>query len=231
MEIKQHNRRILIGCECSGVMRRAFERHGWEAWSCDLMPAKDGHRNHFRMDVRKVLNFGWDAAIFHPVCTYLTCSAEWAYGDGPYHQKVKPETLVGAVRREARKLAVEFTLELANAPIPHKAIENPCGHLSSAWRKPDQGSGQLAPARWLNGGQTRRTVGRIISPHQMIAPVCVPKPTQVSPMQRLINGRDTSSTGKPHEIHRQIHILQAASSCCSPVREASKENKATPEAR
>jgi hypothetical protein len=41
----------------------------------------------------------WDLFIAHPDCTYLTNSAAWAFGDGPYHQKVKPGTLVGAERR------------------------------------------------------------------------------------------------------------------------------------
>lgn len=63
--------------------------------------------------------------IAHPDCTYLTCSAEWAYGDGPYHQKVKPETLVGEGRREARREALRFVESLAKAPIPLIAIENP----------------------------------------------------------------------------------------------------------
>ena len=33
--------RVLIGCETSGVMRRAFARLGHDAWSCDLLPAED----------------------------------------------------------------------------------------------------------------------------------------------------------------------------------------------
>jgi len=89
-------------------------------------------------DVLTVLDRGWDAAIFHPDCTFLTCSAEWAYGDGPYHLKLKPETLTGAARRAARADAVEFVFRLRDAPIPKIAIENPRGHLSAVWRKPDQ---------------------------------------------------------------------------------------------
>lgn len=63
-------------------------------------------------------------------CTYITCSAEWAYGDGPYHQKVKPGTLVGAARRAARVQAIAFAKALWNAPIPKIALENPVGVLS-----------------------------------------------------------------------------------------------------
>ncbi len=34
--------RVLIGCETSGVMRRAFAARGRDAWFCDLLAAEDG---------------------------------------------------------------------------------------------------------------------------------------------------------------------------------------------
>ncbi len=80
----------------------------------------------------------WDLMIAHPPCTYLTNSAAWAFGDGPYHQQVRPGTLVGAARREAREEAVAFVKALHDAPIAKVAIENPVGSLSTLWRKPDQ---------------------------------------------------------------------------------------------
>jgi hypothetical protein len=133
--------RVLIGCERFGKVRDAFRRRGHDAWSCDLMdvhPEGEFSQYHLYGDVRCYLDWNWDLAIFHPDCTYLTCSAEWAYGDGPYHQKVKPGTLVGAARRLARMEAVAFIETLRGAPIRCKAFENPRGHLSTAWRKPDQ---------------------------------------------------------------------------------------------
>lgn len=138
--------RILVGCESSGRVRDAFTALGHDAWSCDLLPCRRGGRNHLQCDVLSVLNRGWDLAIFHPTCTFLTCSAEWAYKDADYarypnvgyHQKVKPGTLVGAARREARKRAIEFVFKLRDSGIPKKAIENPKGTLSTRWRKPNQ---------------------------------------------------------------------------------------------
>lgn len=129
--------KVLIGCERSGVVREAFRKLGHDAYSCDLVPADDGSEFHYTCDVRFVLDRGWHIGLFHPPCTFLTSSAEWAYGDGPYHQKVKPGTLVGAARRKAREESVEFCKELMASPIPHKALENPIGCLSSRWRKPD----------------------------------------------------------------------------------------------
>jgi hypothetical protein len=64
--------------------------------------------------------------IAHPDCTYLTASAAWAFTDGPYHQKVSADTLVGEARREARSKSLKFVERLASADhIPKIAIENP----------------------------------------------------------------------------------------------------------
>jgi hypothetical protein len=170
--------RVLIGHEQFGHMRSAFRARGHDAWSCDLMPTRDGSPHHLQCDVLTVLDEGWDLAIFHPVCTYLTCSAEWAYSDGPYHQKVKPGTLVGAARRAAREAAVDHIFRLRDCKIPRKAIENPVGILSSRWRKPDQ----TVHPYWFGHDASKATCWWLIGdlplllPTQMIAP-------------RMINGR------------------------------------------
>lgn len=130
--------RVLVACEYSGVVREAFRRAGHEAWSCDLLPTDTLGGPHIQGDVLRVLREGWDLMVAHPPCTYLTNAAAWAFGDGPYHQRVKPETLVGAARRQAREEAVRFVRALADAPIPRIAIENPVGILSRVWRRPDQ---------------------------------------------------------------------------------------------
>ena len=72
----------------------------------------------------------WDLMIAHPPCTYLTNAAEWAYKDGPYHQRVKPETLVGHARRDARQQSIEFFLKLWTAPVERIVVENPVGRMS-----------------------------------------------------------------------------------------------------
>jgi hypothetical protein len=141
--------RVLIGCERFGKVRDAFRRRGHAAWSCDLAADANDSDFHLQQDVITVLHgpFGpWDLAIFHPDCTYLTCSAEWAYKDPDferypgvgYHQKLKPGTLFGAARRKARADAVLFVKILLAAPIPRIAIENPVGHLTQHIGKADQ---------------------------------------------------------------------------------------------
>lgn len=128
--------RVLVACEYSGTVRDAFIRAGHDAMSCDLL-ATEATGPHYQGDVFDVICDGWDLMIAHPPCTYLTISAEWAYRD-VQTKKIKPGTLIGAARREARELAIRFVTDLASAPIHRIAIENPIGVLSSRWREPDQ---------------------------------------------------------------------------------------------
>ena len=147
--------KVFIGMETSGVARRAFADRGHEVISCDALEAEDSNKAsivslkpgvgiHVRGDVFATLeglrrvNWWPDLALFHPTCTFLTNSAEWAYGDGPYHQKVKPGTLTGLARREAREIAVSDFMRVVDLKIGRKAIENPIGVMSSRYRQPDQ---------------------------------------------------------------------------------------------
>lgn len=72
--------RVLIACECSGTVRRAFESRGFDAWSCDVKPDEHGSNRHFSADVLDVLTnpliYGtWDLVIVaHPPCTRLCAS-------------------------------------------------------------------------------------------------------------------------------------------------------------
>ena len=113
--------RVLVGCEYSGIVRDAFSVLGHDAWSCDILPT-EREGNHFRCDVRDVLNMNWDIGIFHPPCTHLAVSgARW------FKDKVKEQ-----------EEALNFVRHLLNAPIPKIALENPVSIISSRIRKPDQ---------------------------------------------------------------------------------------------
>lgn len=145
--------KILIACEFSGTVRDAFQDRYPDHWvqSVDLLPSLKPGKHH-QGDIFEFLRFDphWDLMIAHPPCTYLTISAEWAYGDGPYHQRVKPETLVGIKRRIAREEAISFVEQLWSVPIPRIAIENPIGCLST---------------KSILGKPTG-TRGQVIQPHQ-----------------------------------------------------------------
>ena len=114
--------RILIACEFSGTVRRAFRALGHDAWRCDLLPAEDHSAYHYQTDVMKVLDQPWDLMIAHPPCTHLAVSgARW------FKEK-----------RQEQEDALQFVRELMAAPIPRIAIENPISVISSKIRKPDQ---------------------------------------------------------------------------------------------
>ena len=130
--------KVLIGYSCCDVTRQAFASLGHEAWTCDLLPSRGSQDKHIIGDVWDVAHSDWDLGIFHPMCTYLTVSAAWAFGDGPYHQRVKPTTLVGAARRAARDQALDNFRRLLELPYP-LAIENPApSFISKSIRPPDQ---------------------------------------------------------------------------------------------
>lgn len=116
--------RVLIACEYSGVVRRAFEARGHYAMSCDLLPSEDGG-NHYEGDVKDIISDGWDLMIAHPPCTYLCSSGlHWNTKDPSRQQKTEQ--------------ALDFVRFLMDAPIEKIAIENPVGCISTRIRKFDQ---------------------------------------------------------------------------------------------
>lgn len=141
---------ILIGCEESQAVCKAFREKGHYAYSCDLQESSGGHPEwHLKIDVFKAIEggplvtesgemifiAGWDMGIFFPTCTYLTVSANRWLKDQP---QPKSGILVGEARREAQSNAVKFVVDLYNSGIEKLAIENPKGVLSTKFRKPDQ---------------------------------------------------------------------------------------------
>ena len=135
--------KVLVGCEYSGRVRRAFRAPGHEAFSCDLLESEDSSPFHIQGDVLKVLADGRDLAIFHPPCTHLAVSGSRWF---KYKKKEQEE-------------ALEFVSVLMSAPIARIALENPISVISSRIRKPDQiiqpwqfGHGETkATCLWLKG--------------------------------------------------------------------------------
>lgn len=151
-------KRILVGMETSGEVRRAFARcERFDVWSIDLLPAVDKSKNHIVGDLFDVIDDGWDLLIAHPDCTYLTNSAEWAYGDGPYHQKVKPGTPVGKERRELREHAIEQVRKILASKIKKICVENPKGALTKALGPPTQ---TIQPY-WFGSSASKATTLRL----------------------------------------------------------------------
>lgn len=184
--------KVFIGMETSGAGRRAFAARGHDVISCDILPAEDGGTigRHIQGDVFEVLESlrpAWwpDLAIFHPDCTYLTSSAEWAYGDGPYHQKVKPGTLVGAARREARERALDDVRKILALPIKRRAVENPIGAITRI-RKFTQ---IIQPNQF--GHDASKKTGLILDGLMPLRPTQLVAPRMVNGLPRWANQTDS----------------------------------------
>lgn len=123
--------KILIACEESQTVCKAFRKNGFEAFSCDILPCSGGHPEwHIQGDVLEQLNKGWDMIIAHPPCTYLTVTGnKWMK---PEFRDRFPD------RPKQREESIEFFLKIAEAECNFIAIENPVGIISTVWRKPDQ---------------------------------------------------------------------------------------------
>ena len=118
--------RVLVACEFSGVVRRAFWKAGHVSWSCDLLPAEDGSSNHYQRDIFSVIKDcgPWDLMIAHPPCTHLAVS-----GAAHFSRKI-------ASGEQGR--ALDFVQRLFDAPIKKKCIENPVSIISTKIKKPTQ---------------------------------------------------------------------------------------------
>lgn len=123
---------ILIACEESQAITKAFRELGYNAYSCDLLPCSGGHQEwHIQGDAFQEAYSGkYDMMIAHPPCTYLAVSgARWLYNkDGSRNEE----------RWQNQAEALDFVRDLMTAPIKHIAIENPISVISSQIRKPDQ---------------------------------------------------------------------------------------------
>ena len=155
--------KVLIACEESQEVCKAFRKNGHEAFSCDLQECSGGHPEwHIKEDVLSILNplpviwFStmdgtfydfdkWDLIIAHPPCTDLAVSgARW----------FKEKQADGRQQK-----SIDFFMEFVNANCPRIAIENPVGIMSRIYRKPDQiiqpwqfGHGETkATCLWLKG--------------------------------------------------------------------------------
>jgi site-specific DNA-cytosine methylase len=116
--------RILVACEFSQIVTKAFRDRGHEAYSCDLLPTEGNPDWHIQGDVLEILDDGWDLMIAHPPCTYLSYA-----GIGHWN---KP----GRLRNRLK--ALSFFADLWLAPIEKICIENPKGCASPTIAKYNQ---------------------------------------------------------------------------------------------
>ena len=117
--------KILIACEESQTVCKAFRVKGHEAYSCDILPCSGGNPEwHIQGDVLNHLEENWDMMIAHPPCTDLAVSgAAW------FKEKIADGRQMKALR---------FVRYLLECNISKIALENPVSVISTKIRKPDQ---------------------------------------------------------------------------------------------
>lgn len=139
--------KVLVACEESQTVCKAFRAKGHEAYSCDIQESSGGRPEwHICNDVLDIINGNtefftcdgtlhiinaWDMIIAHPPCTYLTVTGNRWFNIQKYGDK--------AIQRiKSREEAAQFFMAFVNAPCEHIAIENPVGYMSKYYRKSDQ---------------------------------------------------------------------------------------------
>ena len=128
--------RVLVACEESQRVCKAFRDRGHEAYSCDMQEPSGGHPEwHILGDCLKAISGGgmtitmdgsvhvidkWDLIIAHPPCTFLSNA-----GAARLYKVIDGETYIKRSRFEAGMDAKELFMEIYNADCEMIAIENP----------------------------------------------------------------------------------------------------------
>ena len=139
---------VLIACEESQTVCKAFRERGHRAFSCDIQPCSGGHPEwHIQGDALQLINGNctfvtadththtqagpWDLLIAHPPCTFLTVTGNRWFNEEKYGEKA-------VQRKKQREDAIAFFMSFVFADCQRIAIENPIGCMSTEYRKPDQ---------------------------------------------------------------------------------------------
>ena len=124
--------KVLVACEESQTVCKAFRERGHEAYSCDIQEPSGGHPEwHILGDAIAALDGGvittmdvkqhdvgkWDLLIAHPPCTYLTAAGACRM----YPTKGN----IDMSRYQKAQEAKEFFMMFYNAHCDKIVIENP----------------------------------------------------------------------------------------------------------
>ena len=121
-------KRMLVACELSGVVRNAFSRRGWDAWSCDLLPSEWAGQHIVGDAIDVIRGGGWDIVVAHPPCTHLCRSGAWDWS----RKRLSGELWEGI------KFFKEVVWALEETGVKKWCIENPIGIMGRIWRRADQ---------------------------------------------------------------------------------------------
>lgn len=144
---------VLVACEESQEVCKAFRENGHNAFSCDVQEPSGGHPEwHILGDALEAVNGGevvtmdgtkhvindWDLLIAHPPCTYLSnLGANHLYLGT--EKKVRGKDTFRLMNEERIRNAIQakdFFMAFLNAPIAKVALENPVP--STLWCLPEK---------------------------------------------------------------------------------------------
>lgn len=114
--------KILVACEFSGIVWKAFTDKGHDVTSCDLLPSELSTK-HYQGDVINILYQDWDIIIAFPPCTYLCHSGvRWFYPPEGVNSPNAQD------RFEKMINACDFFRLFLDHPCQKICIENPVPH-------------------------------------------------------------------------------------------------------
>lgn len=119
---------VLIACECSQTVCKAFYDRGFNAFSCDIQDSYGTlPERHIKADCLEIMSdksYKWNLIIAHPPCTYLSnvCTRGFSL------RVTDAEKVVA--RWENRAKALSFFLQCYYADVKHIACENPVGFVT-----------------------------------------------------------------------------------------------------
>ncbi len=109
--------KILVACEESQAVCKAFRAKGHEAYSCDVEPCSGGCPDwHIQGDVLPLLEQKWDMIIAFPPCTYLTNASSVRLR---VRGEIQKERMQNAIKAKA------FFMMFFNADCNKVCRENP----------------------------------------------------------------------------------------------------------
>ena len=195
--------KVLVACEESQEVCKAFRALGHEAYSCDIQEPSGGHPEwHILGDALKAINGGiittmdgvkhdigkWDLLIAHPPCTYLTVSGNRWFNVERYGEKA-------IERAKLREEAEIFFMAFMTADVGKIAVENPVGWMSTHYRKPDC---IIQPYEF--GHRARKTTCLWLKGLPPLKPTNIVDPGQILPGGFSVGASDDSAkdkNGKP----------------------------------
>lgn len=126
--------KVLVACEESQTVCKAFRERGHEAYSCDIQEPSGGHPEwHILGDALEAIKGmqittmdgqthgvgRWDLLIAHPPCTYLTAASAVRLFN-------RDHTVKDWARERSGWEARRFFLRILFSGIEKIAVENPC---------------------------------------------------------------------------------------------------------